>query len=183
MNPRWLRFAAEYLIDLNGARAYGRAGYTAKGNAAEVGASKLLSNPKVREEIERLKAERSKRTGIDADWLLARLAQEAEADLRDIYDAKGNLKPVDEWPVIWRTGLVAGIETVSERVGEDADGNPIYAEVRKVKLADRTKRLELIGRHVSVQAFKDRIEHADVTSRAQRMAAARKRVAEAKGGK
>jgi phage terminase small subunit len=32
-------------------------------------------------------------------------------------------------------------------------------EVVKVKLADRGKRLEMLGRHVDVQAFKDRIEH------------------------
>jgi hypothetical protein len=29
----------------------------------------------------------------------------------------------------------------------------------KVKLSDRMKRLELIGKHIDVQAFKDKIEH------------------------
>jgi phage terminase small subunit len=31
--------------------------------------------------------------------------------------------------------------------------------IRKLKLPDKTKNLEMLGRHVKVQAFKDKVEH------------------------
>lgn len=151
------RFVAEYLIDLNQTQAAIRAGYSGK-TAAEQ-ASRLLTNVKVAEAIQAAMKARSERTQIDADWVLKRLARDATADLADLYTEQGTLKPVHEWPIAWRTGLVAGIETVQERDGEDAEGKPVYATVRKVKLLDRTKLVELIGKHVEVGAFKEKVEH------------------------
>lgn len=151
------RFVAEYLIDLNQTQAAIRAGYSEK-TAAEQ-ASRLLTNVKVSEAVQAAMKARSERTQIDADWVLKRLARDATADLADLYTEHGTLKPVHEWPIAWRTGLVAGIETVQERDGEDAEGKPVYATVRKVKLLDRTKLVELIGKHVEVGAFKEKVEH------------------------
>lgn len=151
------RFVAEYLIDLNQTQAAIRAGYSEK-TAAEQ-ASRLLTNVKVADAIQAAMKARSERTQIDADWVLKRLARDATADLADLYTEHGTLKPVHEWPIAWRTGLVAGIETVQERDGEDAEGKPVYATVRKVKLLDRTKLVELIGKHVEVGAFKEKVEH------------------------
>lgn len=151
------RFVAEYLIDLNATQAAIRAGYSEK-TAAEQ-ASRLLTNVKVSEAVQAAMKARSERTEIDADWVLKRLARDATADLADLYDDAGQLLPVKEWPMAWRTGLVAGIETVQEREGTDPDGKPEFVTVRKVKLLDRTKLVELIGKHVDVGAFKDKIEH------------------------
>lgn len=151
------RFVAQYLIDLNQTQAAIRAGYSEK-TAAEQ-ASRLLTNVKVSEAIQAAMKARSERTEINADWVLKRLARDATADLADLYTEHGTLKPVHEWPIAWRTGLVAGIETVQERDGEDAEGKPVYATVRKVKLLDRTKLVELIGKHVEVGAFKEKVEH------------------------
>lgn len=151
------RFVAEYLIDLNATQAAIRAGYSEK-TALQQG-PRLLGNVGVAAAIAAAKRERSERTEIDADWVLKRLARDATADLAELYEANGTLKPVHEWPIAWRTGLVAGIETVQERDGEDAEGKPVYATVRKVKLLDRTKLVELIGKHVDVGAFKEKVEH------------------------
>lgn len=149
LNPKQATFAEEFLVDLNATQAAIRAGY-APGSASVTGA-RLIANAKVAARISDLKAERSAQTGIDARWVLERLGQEVEADMADLYDESGNLKPVKEWPLIWRTGLVAGVdvETIAEGAGR----------VTKIKISDRTKRIELIGKHVDVQAFKDKIEH------------------------
>lgn len=157
MTPKQAAFVREYLIDLNATQAAIRAGYSVR-TAKSIG-QENLTKPDIATAIAAAKAERSERTRVDADWLLMRLAEEAEADVADIYDEHGNLRPVADWPMIWRKGLVAGVETVRERVGEDENGNPEYATVQKVKLSDRIKRLELIGKHIDVQAFKERIEH------------------------
>ena len=157
LTPRQQAFVDEYLVDLNATQAAIRAGYSAK--TAHEQASRLLANAKIASAVADAKKARSERTQIDADWVLSRLAQDATADLADLYCENGTLKSVHEWPMAWRTGLVAGIDTVQERDGEDADGNPVYATVRKVKLLDRTKLVELIGKHVNVGAFKDKVEH------------------------
>lgn len=154
MTPKQQRFVEEYLIDLNAARAYRAAGYRGSDNVCAVEGHRLLSNPKVGKAIAALKAARSERTKIDADWLLSRLAAEATADINDLYDEHGAIKPVKDWPPIWRQGLVAGLE-----VEEVKAGGKVVAAIRKVKLSDRVKRLELIGRHIDVGAFKDRVEH------------------------
>jgi phage terminase small subunit len=148
MTPKQQRFVEEYLIDLNATQAAIRAGYSAK-TANEQGA-RLLANVSVRNAVSEAKAKRSKETGIDAAWVLSRLAAEAFADLADLYDEQGRVKPVKDWPLVWRQGLVAGIEV--ETIGEGA------GQVTKIKISERIKRVELIGKHVDVQAFKEKLE-------------------------
>ena len=143
------RFVEEYLVDLNATQAAIRAGYS-EGTAYSIG-HENLSKPEIAEAIASLKAERSKRTRIDAEWLLTRLASEAVADVNDLYGEDGRIKPVKDWPLIWRQGLVAGLEV--ETIGEGA------GHLTKIKLSDRIKRLELIGKHIDVRAFSDRLEH------------------------
>lgn len=150
------QFVSEYLVDLNATQAAIRAGYSAK-RADAIGYD-LLRNTGVASAIHDAKQARAERTEIDADWVLKRLARDATADLADLYDDQGSLRPVKDWPMVWRTGLVAGVETVQERTGAGADGEPAFVTVRKIKLLDRTKLVELIGKHVDVGAFKDRTE-------------------------
>ena len=81
------------------------------------------------------------------------MAAEAEADVADLYGEGGALKPVKEWPLIWRQGLVAGLD-----INEKFEDGEKTGQVTKIRLSDRIKRIELIGRHVNVQAFVDRKE-------------------------
>lgn len=157
LTPKQSRFVDEYLIDLNATQAAIRAGYST--NRADAMGHENLRKPEISQAVEAAMKARSARTEINADWVLKRLAQDATADLADLYDDAGKLLPVKEWPMVWRTGLVAGIETVQEREGTYPDGKPEFVTVRKVKLLDRTKLVELIGKHVDVGAFKERIEH------------------------
>lgn len=152
LTAKQARFVEEYLIDLNATQAAIRAGYSKK--TARSQGQRLLTNVDIEAAIAVAKANRSAETGIDAAWVLKRLAAEADADLADLYDDGGGLKPVSEWPEIWRKGLVAGLD-----VEEVTVEGTVVAHVRKVKLSDRLKRIELIGKHVEVQAFKDQVEH------------------------
>lgn len=145
-------FVREYLIDLNATQAAIRAGYSEK-TARQIGAENL-TKPVIQSAIEAAQLARSKRTEINADWVLTRLAEEVKADLAEIYDAHGGLKPIHEWPLIWRQGLVSGVD-----VEEICVNGAVVGTVRKIKISDRIKRIELIGKHVDVQAFKDQVEH------------------------
>jgi phage terminase small subunit len=152
LTPKQERFVSEYLLDLNATQAAIRAGYSER--TARAQGQRLLTNVDVAAALSKAKTDRSTRTKIDADWLLRRLADEAEADVADLYNEDGSLKPVKDWPVIWRKGLVAGID-----VEEVTIEGSVIGVIRKLKLSDRTKRLELIGKHVDVQAFREQVEH------------------------
>jgi phage terminase small subunit len=169
LTPKQQRFVDEYLIDLNATQAAIRAGYEASN--ADVTGPRMLGNVGIAGAIAERQQERSEKTQIDAAWMLLRLADEATADLADLYGEDGQLLPIKQWPLIWRQGLVAGIEAEELTVEGVTMGI-----VRKVKLSDRVKRLELIGRHVNVQAFKENVE-VTVTDRAAQLQRARQRKA------
>lgn len=145
-------FVQEYLVDLNATQAAIRAGYSAK--TAYSQGERLLRNVEVSQAVSEAKAERSEKTKIDAQWVLTRLASDATADLAELYDEAGNLKPIHDWPMVFRTGLVAGIE-VEELFEGRGESREHVGRVRKIKLLDRTKVVELVGKHVDVSAFKE----------------------------
>lgn len=64
LNPRQERFVTLVASGLPAGRAYEQAGYQARGNAADVGASKLVRNPKVAEALNR-----ERRAGSEASRL------------------------------------------------------------------------------------------------------------------
>lgn len=63
------QFCKEYLIDLNATQAAIRAGYS-ENTASETGYENLRK-PQLAEKIQALMSERSKRTEIDADYVLS----------------------------------------------------------------------------------------------------------------
>lgn len=156
LTPKQQRFVEEYLVDLNATQAAIRAGYSVR--TAEQQGPRLLGNVGVASAIQAAKAERSRRTQIDADWVLRQLAAEKAADLADLFDEHGRMKPVAEWPEVFRRGVVVGVESFEEYAGRGQDREKI-GMVRKVKLVDRTRHLELIGKHVDVQAWREKVEH------------------------
>ncbi|MCM2454759.1 terminase small subunit [Rhizobium sp. CG4] len=120
----------------------------------------------------------SPQPAVDADWVLARLAEQAEADIADLYDDNGDLLPVKDWPAVWRTGLVSDVEITAVYEGR-GDERKLVGHVKKLKLVDRTRRLEMIGKHVRVNAFQDVVKLRGLKSLADRLERARKRDAEA----
>lgn len=172
LTPKQEAFIREYLIDLNATQAAIRAGYSAR-NAGKIG-PELLGKTRIATEIEKAKEKRAERTQIDADWVLSRLADEVNADVADLYWPEGGLKPIHEWPDIWRKGLVAGMDIEQKFIWEDGEKKP-DGYVVKIKLSDRTRRIEMIGKHVDIQAFKDRVDVNVTGSLAARMEKARKR--------
>lgn len=167
LTPKQALFVVEYLKDLNAEQAALRAGYSA--TTARRGA--ILSDPRVQRAVEEGAKARADRTQINADWVLRRLAAMADADMSDLYGPGGELLPADQWPEVWRRGLVAGVES-AEEAGQDGEAG---ATLRKVKLADRLKVLELIGRHVGVGAWRDKVDVNVTSTLAERLARARAR--------
>lgn len=150
------RFVQEFLKDLNGTQAAIRAGYSER--TATVQAYELLRHPDVAAAIDAAKIERSREVGIDAAWVLKRLVAEAEADIKDLYYEDGRIKPVHEWPDVFQKGLVVGIETEELYEGHGDAREHVGTRV-KVRFSDRLRRIDLIGKHINVNAFQDVIQH------------------------
>jgi phage terminase small subunit len=121
-------FCDEYLIDLNATQAAIRAGYSEK-TAYSIG-NENLNKPEISDYLVKAKAERSEKTKIDAAWVLNQAV------------ALHN-RCMQTEPVIDRNG---------DHV-KDEDGCPLY----RFEHAGASKSLELIGKHVGVQAFTDKV--------------------------
>ena len=138
-------FADEYLIDLNATRAY-RVAYPSvkKDETAAAAAARMLRNVKVAEYIQERMQERQKRTEITQDRVLQELAAIAFARATDYAEVKDecvkikDTKDLDEQQV----RAIAGIKEGKFGI--------------EVKLNDKEKALELLGRHLGM--FKDKVE-------------------------
>lgn len=139
------KFVEEYLIDLNATQAAIRAGYSTE-SAKEIGCENL-TKPNVKAEIDKAIAERSRRTGINQDRVLRELAKIAFVNPNDVINFRdATVKMTSEENL----AAIASIK-VKEIPGEY--GN---ATEREVKLYDKLRALDLLGRHLGM--FKDKIE-------------------------
>ena len=144
-------FCREYLIYLNATQAAIRAGYCVK--TANRTPSENMSKPDIQSRIAELKAQRNDLVGINATYVLNRLVEIDQMDVLDILNSTGELKPVADWPKVWRTTL-SGLE-VMEMASEGGSA----ALLKKIKWPDKVKNLELLGKHINVMAFKEQASH------------------------
>jgi phage terminase small subunit len=154
VNERQKRFSEEYIIDLDATAAAIRAGYSEK-NASSIGYQLLQKTP-VKAYIAELIKKRSERTKVDADYVLQRLVAIDQMDVIDILNDDGTIKPLTMWPKIWREFLTSF--ELSEIIEGQGDDKKIVGILKKIKWPDKLKNLELIGRHVAVQAWKDTVK-------------------------
>lgn len=153
------------------------AGYSP--NTAAKFASQNMRDERVQKRIAELMEERNKRMRVSADYVLMRLVEIDQMDVLDILNDDGSLKPIREWPKIWRTTL-SGFDLSSTIMSMNEDS--IETILKKIKWPDKVKNLELIGKHVDVNAFKERLEVSGTVTIADRMAKARDRVKKQAGG-
>jgi len=128
------RFCEEYLIDLNATQAAIRAGYSER--TAKAMGCENLTKPYIAEKIAEMKSKRSEEASIDAAWVLN---QAVEVHNRCMASVK-----------------------VLDRSGEsvlDDDGSPVYT----FQHVGANKSLEIIGKHVDVQAFLEKTEVKNIT--------------------
>ncbi|EMW6581561.1 terminase small subunit [Enterobacter bugandensis] len=150
-------------------------------NTAAVKASVMMRDERIQKRIAELMEERNKRMRVSADYVLMRLVEIDQMDVIDILDDEGGLKPISQWPKVWRTSLSAMDINRIRMAGKD-DEDDIESTLQKIKWPDKVKNLELIGKHVDVNAFKERLEVSGTVTIADRMAKARDRVKKQAGG-
>lgn len=141
MTQKQKRFVEEYLIDLNATQAAIRAGYSPS-SAADIG-SENLRKPDIRSSIDKKMAERSKRTGVNADRVLMELAKIGFVNATNVIDIKnGTLK---EGVTLEDTAAIQSVKVKTIPTKNGGEGIE-----REIKLADKIKALELIGKHLGM---------------------------------
>lgn len=146
MTKKQKKFIEEYLIDLNATQAAIRAGYSPD-TAGSIG-SENLKKPEIRVRIEKAMAERSKRTGINQDRIIEELAKIALLNPKNLI----NFEEATVKEEATEDDLAA-ISSIRVKCFPTKDGEGIE---REVKMYDKAKALELLGRHLGM--FKDKVE-------------------------
>ena len=125
LNEREKHFVTAFIQEPNGAKAARLAGYSPK--TAKVQASRLLTRPHVRAEIDKSRARVVERAEVDAAYVLCQAVEVHERcmqEVKPLAHSKGNAV-------------------------KDGEGNVIYV----FDAAGAIRSLEIIGKHKSVQAF------------------------------
>ena len=145
MTEKQKRFCDEYLIDLNATQAAIRAGYS-PASANSVG-SENLAKPDIRARIDTEIAERSRRTGVNADRVVQELAKIAFVKATDIIDP--NTATVRDSATEEDKACIAAVKFKSSS-GESSD-----SVEREIRMCDKLKALELLGKHLGM--FTDKV--------------------------
>lgn len=140
--PKHRRFVAEYLKDQNGTQAAIRAGYSAK--TANEQAAQLLAKLSIRAAVDAELAKIQEDAGLTQERIIKALLAIAEADPRKLFHTDGTMKKIHEMP----DELAS---TISSIESDDANAN-----VKKVRFWDKTRALEMLGKHLKM--FVDRQE-------------------------
>lgn len=170
LTPRQSRFVDEYLVDQNATKAAERAGYSLK--TAYSQGQRLLKNAEIRRRVDEGLEAQQERTQVSSDDVLYQLANMGFADIRQLFTPGGQLRSIHDLPDDI-AAAIQSIKVVTKTIPGAGDEEPEVEYVHEVKLVDKVKPLELIGKHYKM--FTDRVEHDVSEALAEKILAARRR--------
>ena len=153
-------FCVYYIaLRFNGKQAAIKAGYAPK--SAEVAASRLLSNDKVKAKIKELEESLLKKIGYTATDILKELALVGMSDIKNYIDFAGDEVVMKSSDMINEySRAIESIKIVPKilRV-PDADGEiqTVLKDSVQFKLHNKIKALELLGKNLEL--FTERVDH------------------------
>lgn len=165
MNAKQARFCAEYLVDLNATQAAIRAGYSAK--TAHAQGHRLLRDAEVQTRLDELRTRRAERVEVKADDVLRELLHLSTVDIGAAFAEDGTPLPLKDIPEKVRRAL-SGVE-VTTKLADDGR----VATVTKLRFWDKTKGLELLGKHLKL--FTEKVEHSGQVTLEQLLAEVEKK--------
>lgn len=147
LNEKQKTFCREFLRDFNATKAAVRSGYSEK-TARSIG-SENLSKPDVQQYIQALAIEMNAKTDNQIEAIIAELQIVAFGSMRDVADWGPDGVYIKDSSILRHEAkLIAEVAEVSnEKTGSKV----------KVKLHDKLKALELLGRYHKI--FTDKVEH------------------------
>lgn len=153
LTPKELRFVEEYLIDLNAAAAFRRAGYKAKDDQyAAMYAYNLIRKPLVAKTIRDAISKRAFSSKVKAERVLQELAYIGLADPADVLDFDSDvpvMRSAKDIPEHARRCISSmRVKTVIDKT---AHGH-VPAQVLEIKFWDKNAALEKLCRHLGLFA-------------------------------
>lgn len=148
LTDRQKRFVSEYLIDLNATKAAERAGYKDPNKGRQ-----LVTKSNVSEAIQEAMKRREARTEITQDMVIRELAKLGFFDIRKLFGDDGKPLEISKLDDDTAAALV-GLDVQDV---EDGDGNFI-GFLKKYKMADKIRALELLGKHLGAWEPKNKQE-------------------------
>lgn len=156
MNARHARFVAEYRKDLNATKAYIRAGYSKVGAAQS--AAKLLTNPKIAAALKQSTEIQLERADLSATRTLEEMRRLAFSNVQDLFDERGDLRPIHEL-TREQAACIASVEVIMKNA---TAGDGKIDRILKLKMWDKPKVMEMLGKHFALLTERVRIEADDV---------------------
>ena len=152
LNLKETRFVDEFIKDLAPGAAAQRAGYSP--NSASTMGGILLKRKDVKTLVQKKEHALTERNHLSQDRVLQELCSIAFLDIRELFTKRGKLKPIHLMPERV-TRALAGIDVTQKyiKTEKDADGNHVkleYERITKVRVRDKMKALELLGRHMGM---------------------------------
>lgn len=153
-------FVQEYLVDLNAKQAAIRAGYSPR--TAESQGSRLLSNVKVKDAIQKAMQKRSTRTEITADMVLMEYAKIGFSNITDYLSVEDKLVTIDRDSEGRPITELAQVVNIFDTDMVKSDKMRAVAEIRQtrdgiaLKLHDKKGALDSMARHLGM--FNDKME-------------------------
>ena len=153
--PMQDRFVDEWLIDFNGTQAAIRAGYSER--SARSIAGRLLTKDNIQAEISRRQKDLQRRTEVSQERVVKELARVAFADATDYVQVETRTVEKDDGTeVSYQTVTLKNTAELSPEQRAAIAGIKQGANGIEVKLCDKLKALELLGRHIGM--FNDKLE-------------------------
>lgn len=142
------KFIDEYLVDLNATQAAIRAGYKEK--AAYRTGAENLRKPQIQREIQKRMQERQQRTEVTQDMVVRELAAIAFSKTTDYVEIRSN--------GVCSTVVIKPTTDLSDQQIRAIAGIKEGTNGIEIKLNDKEKALELLGRHLGMWNDKIKVD-------------------------
>lgn len=155
LSPQQDKFVRAYLRTSNATQSAIEAGYSR--HTADSQGGRLLQHAGVQARLKRAAERAIVSQELTAQRVVEEMRRLAMVDIRDYYDAQGNVKPVTEWTPEMGA-CVGGMETIIKNAKA---GDGITDEILKIKLWDKTRALDMLGKHFGLLVTRIEVTNLD----------------------
>jgi len=143
LSPIQERFCQEFVVDLNGAAAAARAGYSK--TRSHITAHELMKQPKIKNKIKELQAKTAARLEVTVEGIAREYKKIIEANIVDFLDEDGGMVNLKKLP----REITAAIESVKTSSYYDRKAKRVV-NVIQFKMHSKPQALDALGRHVGL---------------------------------
>ena len=147
LTDRQEKFCNEYLIDLNATQAAIRSGYSKK-TAQEIG-SQNLSKVLIQERLKELKEQLKKDTDVTAEIVINEFRKIALSSIAHLHNSWISLVDFQDLTDDQKA-TIESIQTRTRTIMEPGTDHPIVIEEVKIKLYDKQRALENLGKYLGL---------------------------------